>query len=466
MRVPFRDTYRKNKEAKSLIENAQSKYDRSRKKMERQRQQTSDHLESLGKMKLQMLSDDIGEFTKLFQHFKDVRIEGKIIGREALAAPVNIKINVAEMQRASINAAEVFKGGAASLSAGALAGVASYGAVSMLGSASTGAAISSLQGIAAHNATLAWFGGGSIASGGAGIAGGTLVLGGIMVVPILLVADSIMSAKADERLAEAEKIYQEAKLVAEKMNTVTDFMVRVKSLSEDYMSFLSQFKMIYSPLLQELRRLIQELPGGMQASEKVSFNSLTAAQKRLLHITFLMTQVLYNILKTPLLTKKGNIQDSAGEMLKSASQVTSGLLHAYDTNSEIDAVTWEAYEKMTGTNAGLSQKISNIIQDIGNSISHILNGEILEYEPVRKVYEVFSKLERRFLGSGTAGFLSLVVFIIAILALLSGNIISGIIWMYAGYAAYSGSSADDSVSSCIKKTAVIFVIGLIVGGIL
>lgn len=53
--------------------------------------------------------------------------------------------------------------------------------VSAFAHASTGTAISTLHGAAAHNAAMAWLGGGSLASGGGGIAVGTLVLGGISI---------------------------------------------------------------------------------------------------------------------------------------------------------------------------------------------------------------------------------------------------------------------------------------------
>lgn len=66
-----------------------------------------------------------------------------------------------------------------------------YSAVGTLATASTGTAIGSLSGAAATNATLAWFGGGSIASGGLGIAGGTAVIGGIIVVPALIITGLI-----------------------------------------------------------------------------------------------------------------------------------------------------------------------------------------------------------------------------------------------------------------------------------
>ncbi|MCG9751999.1 hypothetical protein L1D54_16095 [Vibrio brasiliensis] len=68
---------------------------------------------------------------------------------------------------------------------GGSAALGAWGLVSLVGSASTGTAISSLSGVAATNATLAWFGGGSIATGGAGMAGGFWVLGGIVAAPIV-----------------------------------------------------------------------------------------------------------------------------------------------------------------------------------------------------------------------------------------------------------------------------------------
>jgi len=49
------------------------------------------------------------------------------------------------------------------------------------GTASTGTAISSLSGAAVPKASLAWWGGGSLASGGFGMTGGMVVLGGISV---------------------------------------------------------------------------------------------------------------------------------------------------------------------------------------------------------------------------------------------------------------------------------------------
>lgn len=93
-------------------------------------------------------------------------------------------------------------GGAATGAAvGSAAAYGTFLAVASFGTASTGAAISGLSGIAATNATLALLGGGTLAAGGAGVAGGTIVLAGIVVAPmaILFVGGLAWMAKRNRK---------------------------------------------------------------------------------------------------------------------------------------------------------------------------------------------------------------------------------------------------------------------------
>ncbi len=101
--------------------------------------------------------------------------------------------------------------GVGSLTGGSMA-VGAWSLVSIFGSASTGAAISGLSGVAATNATLAWFGGGALATGGAGMAGGMTVLGGIVAVPLVYVAAKSTHKKAKQ--IEDAKVKVEESIVA------------------------------------------------------------------------------------------------------------------------------------------------------------------------------------------------------------------------------------------------------------
>ena len=98
-----------------------------------------------------------------------------------LAGKIDLKSEeVKQLESIDLSAQEAFKTTAAAggLAAAAVAGVPSLvtGTVSAVATASTGTAISSLSGAAATNATLAWLGGGSLASGGLGVAGGQAIL--------------------------------------------------------------------------------------------------------------------------------------------------------------------------------------------------------------------------------------------------------------------------------------------------
>jgi len=81
---------------------------------------------------------------------------------------------------------------------GTALGIGSWTAVSLFGSASTGIGISTLSGAAATNATLAWFGGGSLVTGGLGMAGGGVILGGLVIVPMIGISAWLSYSKATE----------------------------------------------------------------------------------------------------------------------------------------------------------------------------------------------------------------------------------------------------------------------------
>ena len=102
-----------------------------------------------------------------------------------------------------------------SIAAGsAAAGVpsAAMGFAAIFGTASTGASISGLSGVAATNASLAWLGGGSVAAGGGGMAAGQLLIAGTMgAVGVFAVGLGLLAigerakTKADEFCAQVDQ---------------------------------------------------------------------------------------------------------------------------------------------------------------------------------------------------------------------------------------------------------------------
>ena len=104
-----------------------------------------------------------------------------------------LKDVVTSLRNIAASATGATVGGAA---AGATAAASAYAAAAAFGTASTGTAISGLSGIAARNATLAWLGGGSLASGGGGIAAGAATLANVVLTPLALLPALVMAVKA------------------------------------------------------------------------------------------------------------------------------------------------------------------------------------------------------------------------------------------------------------------------------
>ncbi|MFK5635997.1 hypothetical protein [Ornithinimicrobium sp. LYQ103] len=78
-------------------------------------------------------------------------------------------------------------------------------AVTSLASASTGTAISSLSGAAATNATMAFLGGGSIASGGGGMVAGAAALNFVTIGPALLVSGLVVAGQGEKAKTKAHE---------------------------------------------------------------------------------------------------------------------------------------------------------------------------------------------------------------------------------------------------------------------
>ena len=93
--------------------------------------------------------------------------------------------------------------------AGATAGALAVGAMTALGSASTGTALASLSGAAYGHALLAAFGGGSLAAGGLGMAGGAVVLGSIVAVPAAAATAWAAAWKVDKDYEKAQTFVKE-----------------------------------------------------------------------------------------------------------------------------------------------------------------------------------------------------------------------------------------------------------------
>lgn len=307
------DAYDDNEEADSLRKKAQKRFARAKKRLERARERCNSDLESLGQLRLELWQRQIGRFVSLFSEFRDVEFPD--IDRR-VATGFSEK-NLEEMRTRSSVASDVLMFGVSSLGSGALAGVAAYGAVTMLASASTGTAISTLSGVAATNATLAWFGGGSLAAGGLGIAGSAAVLGGIVAAPVLAVGGMLLAAKARENLANAKGDLAEAKKAASEMKNARAIVKAIIAVVCQVQEFSKRLDDRFTLILDDLEAVVDKK---RKMRARISFGSLALSDQHTVHNAWLFAQVFQGVLDLPLLTKKGALSKRVGQSLDAAKE--------------------------------------------------------------------------------------------------------------------------------------------------
>lgn len=316
-----------NDKAERLIENAKSIYETSQERLETQRAATNNMLEVLGATRLKVWSTDMQNFVEIFKKFNNIQWSGEVAKEKGLHNAVQ---SIEVMEKTSLKASEMVQAGLGSLAAGTLAGIAAYGGVGVLATASTGTAIAGLSGAAATNATLAWLGGGSLAAGGLGVAGGTAVLGGIVAAPVLAVAGIFMESRSAENLAKANATYQEALKASEKMDLMTDTLRNIYIIVDDYNDFIielsSRFNMAYTYMNDiyqrnyelQSKKFLNRIKLALGFKFKVNYNDLEEHEKHSIHAAWLMAQIMQKLLTQNIMDKKGNVDDAAIALLESA----------------------------------------------------------------------------------------------------------------------------------------------------
>ena len=184
-------------DANRIIEKAQDALDLKRKELAEIHIDANDELRNLGQLKVDIFSNQIKHIVDTIKKVKNAGANLRNFNQTITEQ------EFVEIQKKVTASLELESGILSGATAGALTGLGAYGSVGLLASASTGTAISALSGAAAKSATLAWLGGGSLATGGLGMAGGTMVLGGIVTGPALAITGLHLAGKGEKALTQA-----------------------------------------------------------------------------------------------------------------------------------------------------------------------------------------------------------------------------------------------------------------------
>lgn len=227
------------KKARKRMERATKAYEGDHARTEREVEHTKQQLADLGTQQQQALEDVVlrmGEFLR--------RNAQKVKESERLLVDgIDVTVGaVGTADKLDPDAVAWVTGVIGSTMAGAGAGAGLTSAVGAYGVASTGAAISGLSGAAAESATLAFLGGGSLASGGGGVALGATALNFVTVGPALLVGGFVIKGQGDKALTQARKYQAKIKVARSELSDTRTRLGAVNERTTELRDLLSRLR--------------------------------------------------------------------------------------------------------------------------------------------------------------------------------------------------------------------------------
>lgn len=286
------------KEAKETNESAQAIVDNATERINQSRKNCGKVLNTLGKKKIQILNNEMTDFLNTFESIHNIDFNVS----SGLNEVKNMKFDkndLGELNESVSIAASLASGAAGGAAAGAITAFGAYGAATTFATASTGTAIASLSGAAATNATLAFFGGGSLAAGGLGIAGGTAVLGGLVAGPALAIMGVVAGAKASANKDEAYSNLAKARDYDAKMDTAQKMCANIRMRAAMLYRLLIKMNSVFYPFILKMENIV--------ATSGTDYSKYTSDEKKAIAATFSVAGVIKAILDTAILTKDGKL---------------------------------------------------------------------------------------------------------------------------------------------------------------
>lgn len=230
------DGYQDNSLAEDISSEAKRDYEKAKAKVERAQKSLNNKTEELGKFQL-----SLGAKFKTFEQMaQDLLKRLEQVDTAHRKIEVNVPSSKLEQVSAfSMSAAEFATGVASGAITGGAAAFAVYGGVMTFATASTGAAISGLSGVAATNAALAAIGGGALSAGGLGVAGGTALLGGVVAAPVAAVMAWSYASSAERNLEKARQMRDEVEEIERKCGKIVDKLEDVRTYVSDVHNVIS-----------------------------------------------------------------------------------------------------------------------------------------------------------------------------------------------------------------------------------
>lgn len=294
-------------EAKDINDSASFTVQHSTEELDRSRDMCEQALEKLGRTKYDALTINIYNFIKVFEQIKNVELEqDQRLEELKIAEFSNVVLKKLEQDITFLNSSGIAVAGGAAV--GAMTAFGAYSGTMALASAGTGTAISSLSGAAATNATLAWLGGGTLASGGFGVAGGALMLNAMWAGPALAIAGWYMGNQAEKKLNDAKSNQELALKFKEDASIAITLTDNISEIAVNSVNLLSQLRKYSRRTTKALEKVIQNVGTDYQQYDQTAKETVLKSLK--------LVQLLKAVIDTPILNEKGELLGDANTKIE------------------------------------------------------------------------------------------------------------------------------------------------------
>lgn len=276
------------------------------------REACNESLEQLGRKKYDAISKTLTRFIEQYGKLKNVKLDSLKDLDDLTISDFNDH-GLAEIKKEVSMLASSAMGLGSGATGGAMAAFGAYNGTMMLASAGTGTAIGSLGGVAATNATLAWLGGGTLASGGMGMAGGVAVLGVLAAGPALLIFGSVMGAKADQKINNARANKEKAQAFEAETNVVVTKLEGITEVTELMSGLLSTLR-------SHCRRSCNKLEAIIETSG-TDYSKFNEEQQGIVFKTVKLAQLIKAVIDTAILDEEGNLLEDADANINEISKM-------------------------------------------------------------------------------------------------------------------------------------------------
>ncbi|OUO50354.1 hypothetical protein B5F77_13045 [Parabacteroides sp. An277] len=295
------------KKAKKLNERANYVIKQANRKHKRFKRNCKKNLEELGLKKAQILSTNIEHFIISFGKLKNINFQDSI-GIEEISKLCIDQKELNDLKGMSNFATDIITGVTGGAIGGALTAYGAYSSANWLATASTGTAISKLSGIAAKNATLAYFGGGALSAGGLGVSGGIMILGGLIAGPALAIMGWIVEAKTSKAKDEAYINMAKAEEFATKLSVANSLCGNIIYQCQLFVDLLNRLDTYLDEFVKIMDEAIIEHNADYENFNKQQKNATAGAVS--------LAKAIKAVLDTPILTKEGNLDMKTNHILQ------------------------------------------------------------------------------------------------------------------------------------------------------